>query len=168
VVFMACRIERSARLVSDLVVADPNVTESQVNKYFWKLNRILQSDVVGGQSLVRDQQTAQGPESFLARFGSRLDLVRCELTAEHVAIQIAATNMLGARNPAVIAAACLYTVALLLDLENKPTLERVAEVTQLKVHTLRNCYLTLKQHIHRFLPTNFEIKLAGGVNALPL
>ena len=165
VLYLACRIEKAARLVSDLIVADPNVTESIVQKYFWKLNKILQT--ISSDSLVREHQT-QGPEAFLNRYGSRLELVQYEVVAEKIATQISSTSaLLGARNPAVIAAVSLYLVAHLADAPNKPDIDKLAQVTQLKSHTLRNCYLTLKQHIHRFLPSDFVVRLPGGIAALP-
>jgi transcription initiation factor TFIIIB Brf1 subunit/transcription initiation factor TFIIB len=165
VLYLACRIEKAARLISDLIVADPNVTESNVQKYFWKLNKILQT--ISSDSLVREHQT-QGPEAFLNRYGSRLELVQFEVTAENIAKQISNTSaLLGARNPAVIAAVSLYIVSHLADAANKPSIDRLAQLTQLKPHTLRNCYLSLKQHIHRFLPQDFLVKLPGGIAALP-
>ena len=165
VLFLACRIEKAARLISDLIVADPNVTEPNVQKYFWKLNKILQS--ISSDSLVREHQT-QGPEAFLNRYGSRLELVQYEVVAEKVAMQISQTSaLLGARNPAVIAAVSLFIVAHLADASNKPSIDHLAQITQLKPHTLRNCYLTLKQHIHRFLPADFTLRLPGGIPALP-
>jgi len=161
VVYMACRQEKAGRTVKDLLAADPTTQDKEVARNYWKLDKLL------SDNSIREGSQNQGADAFMARYGSRLGLVICEAAAEHIALQASKYNMTGSKNPAIVAAAALYLVAHSMDLKNKPSMEIVAEVAQLKPHALRNCYLTLRQHVARFAPADFAPALPGGFSALP-
>jgi transcription initiation factor TFIIIB Brf1 subunit/transcription initiation factor TFIIB len=67
----------------------------------------------------------------------------------------------------VVAAAAIFVVSHLLDLPNKPTMEAVAEVAQVKLPSFKQAYSILRQPIERLLPTQFQVVLHGGVSSLP-
>ena len=150
VVYMACRQEKAGRTIKDLVAADPTTKDKDIARNYWKLDKLL------ADSSIREGAQSQGADSFMARYGSRLGLVQCESVAEHIAMEASRFNMTGSRNPAIVAAAAIYLVAHATDCKSKPTIESLADVTQLKIHALRNCYLTLRQHVARFIPTDFK------------
>ena len=160
VVYMACRQEKAGRTIKDLLAADPTTKDKDVARNYWKLDKML------ADSAVREGSQAQGADSFMARYGGRLGLVHCEETAEYIAMQASKFNMTGSKNPAIVAAAALYLVAHALDLKNKPDMQMLADVTQLKLHALRNCYLVLRQHASRFAPEGFKGVIAW--NDLPV
>lgn len=161
VVYMACRQEKAGRTIRDLLVADPTTQDKEVARNYWKLDKLL------SDHSIREGSQHQGADAFMSRYGSRLGLVQCESTAEHIAMQASKFNMTGSKNPAIVAAASLYLVAHAMDLKNKPSMETVAEVAQLKPHALRNCYLTLRQHVGRFAPIEFKPHILGGYASLP-
>jgi transcription initiation factor TFIIB len=163
VVYMACRQERAGRTISELVRAQPTVKEAEVARNYWKLDKLLAG------TAVRDSATSTqaASDNYIVRYCSRLGVTATEKAAEHVAMQASRFGLTGGRSPNVIAAAAIFLISQLLDLPNKPTLEAVSDVAQVRTASLKQAYMSIRQPIDRLLPANFQAKLAGGVNSLP-
>lgn len=163
VVYMACRQERAGRTINELVRAQPTVKEADVARNYWKLDKLLAGTSVREAS----SATPVGSDNFIIRYCSRLGLNAAERAAEHVAVQASRYGLTGGRSPSVVAAAAIFVVSHLLDLPNKPTMEAVAEVAQVKLPSFKQAYSILRQPIERLLPTQFQVVLHGGVSSLP-
>ena len=163
VVYMACRQERAGRTISELVRAQPTVKEAEVAKNYWKLDKILAGTTVRDAA----SSTQAASDNYIVRYCSRLGVTAAEKAAEHVAMQASRFGLTGGRSPNVIAAAAIFLISQLLDLPNKPTLEAVSDVAQIRVASLKQAYQAIRQPIDRLLPANFQVKLAGGVHRLP-
>lgn len=163
VVYMACRQERSGRTINELVRAQPTVKEAEVARNYWKLDKLL-----AGTS-VRDSAPSAGvtSDNYIVRYCSRLGLMSVEKVAEHVAMQASRYGITGGRSPNIVAAAAIFIVAHLLDVVNKPTLESISDIAQVRVQSLKQTYQTLRQPVDRLLPPDFQIKLTGGIDSLP-
>jgi len=160
---MACRQERAGRTIIELVRAQPTVKEAEVARNYWKLDKLLAG------TAVRDSATSTqaASDNYIVRYCSRLGVTSTEKAAEHVAMQASRFGLTGGRSPNVIAAAAIFLISQLLDLPNKPTLEAVSDVAQVRTASLKQAYMSIRQPIDRLLPANFQAKLAGGVNSLP-
>ena len=163
VVYMACRQERAGRTISELIRAQPTVKEAEVARNYWKLDKLLAG------TTVRDSvpTVSAGADNYIVRYCSQLGLHSTEKAAEYVSLQASRFGLTGSKSPNVVAAASIYMVAHLLNLPNKPTLDAVAEVSQVKVAALKQAYLAIRQPADRLLPANFRIALPGGIDKLP-
>ena len=163
VVYLACRQERAGRTINDLVRAQPTVKESEVARYYWKLDKLL----AGSSVREKPNDISVSADAYIVRYCSRLGLTATEKAAEHVAIQASRYGITGGRSPGIVAAAAIFAVAHLLDLPNKPTLDAVADVAQVRIQALKQTYQAIRQPIDRLLPAHFQIKLRGGADSLP-
>jgi transcription initiation factor TFIIB len=163
VVYLACRQERAGRAISELVRADPTVKEAEVARNYWKLDKLLAgTDVRGTVS-----QAPVGADNFIVRYCSKLGLHPVEKAAEHVSTHASRFGLTGSKSPNVVAAAAIYIVAHLMNLSNKPSLEALAELAQVRPTTIKQAYMSIRQPVQRLLPPDFVIVLPGGVSQLP-
>jgi transcription initiation factor TFIIB len=91
IVYAACRLEGAGRSVSELLpAASPAVTEKDVAKKFWWLKK-------QGPEIIPVSTTADGgggggstigPDTYLPRFCGRLNVVKCERLAMHLAMEV--------------------------------------------------------------------------------
>lgn len=164
VVYMSCRQEKAGRPIAELIRAAPTVKEAEVAKNYWRLDKLLAGTAVRSGTV---PPADAGVDNSIVRYCSRLGLQAAERAAEHVAKQASRYGITGSRNPGVVAAAAIYMVSHLLNLSNKPSLESVSEVAQMKPATVKQVYLTLRQPAARLLPPNFKIALPEGLDGLP-
>lgn len=164
VVYLSCRQEKAGRPISELIRAAPTVKESEVARNYWRLDKLLAgTSVRSGMPAAGDT----GVDNSIVRYCSRLGLQAAEKAADHVAKQASRYGITGSRNPGVVAAATIFLVAHLLDLPNKPSMEAVSDVAQVKPAAVRQVYMTIRAPIDRLLPPNFKAVLVGGIDALP-
>lgn len=163
IVYLACRQERAGRTISELIRAQPTVKEAEVARNYWKLEKLLTS------ADVRSSITPApaGADNYIIRYCSKLGLHATEKAAEHISMQASRFGLTGSKSPNVVAAAAIFIVAYLLNLQNKPSLETLAEVAQVKPATLKQAYAAIRQPIERLLPVDFKTVLPGGVSQLP-
>jgi transcription initiation factor TFIIB len=163
IVYLACRQERAGRTISELVRAQPTVKEAEVARNYWKLDKLLAGTKVrdtGSTGLVIS-------DNSIVRYCSRLGILAAEKASEHVAMQASRFGLTGGKSPNVIAAAAVFTIAHLLDLPNKPTLEAVAEVSQIRLPSLKQAYQSLRQPIDRLLPSDMMVQFSDALHRLP-
>jgi transcription initiation factor TFIIB len=130
-VYATCRTTDIARTVEE-VVADAKASEAELRAAYDALNREL-----GLPTGPID------PREYLPRFACELDLPRAvERRARELVDRAHAEGLVAGRNPAGVAAACLYTAA---DERDDPLTQRdaaaVADVTPV---TLRSTYVELR------------------------
>jgi transcription initiation factor TFIIB len=130
-VYAACRVASVARTVDEVVDA-ARATHDEQRAAFDALNRDLGLPV-----------GPVDPAEYLPRFASKLDLdTEVERRAREYVEETRERGIAGGRNPAGVAAACLYTAA--RDLDTPLTQADAAEVADVTPVTLRNTYTDLQ------------------------
>lgn len=164
VVYMACRQERAGRTITELVRAQPSVKEAEVARNYWKLDKLLAGTTVrDGPSI----SASMASDNYVVRYCSKLGITPAERIAEHVSVQANRFGLSSGRSPNLIAAASIFLVAHLINLPNKPTLEAVADVAQVKLSGLRSAYSAIRQPIERILPSELPFDVKEALQRLP-
>ncbi|WP_254543097.1 transcription initiation factor IIB [Halomarina pelagica] len=129
-VYATCRADAISRTVAE-VVAHAKATRAELKAAYDALNREL-----GLPTGPID------PREYLARFATELDLpAAVERRARDLAGEAAERGLVSGRNPAGVAAACLYTAA--DEVDHAITQRRVAAVADVTPVTLRSTYYDL-------------------------
>jgi len=130
-VYAACRTAEVARTIEE-VVADAKASRAELQTAYNAINREL-----GLPTGPID------PREYLARFASELDLPQgVENRARELADRAGEDGIIAGRNPAGVAAACLYTAA---DERAYPlTQQEAADVADVTPVTLRGTYVDLQ------------------------
>jgi transcription initiation factor TFIIB len=130
-VYAVCRTTEIARTVEE-IVADARASESELQAAYDALNREL-----GLPTGPID------PREYLARFACELDVPQAiEQRARELVDRAHDENLVAGRNPAGVAAACLYTAA---DERTYPLTQReAADVADVTPVTLRSTYVELR------------------------
>ncbi|PSQ02036.1 transcription initiation factor IIB [Halobacteriales archaeon QS_4_69_31] len=131
-VYATCRTSEVSRTVEE-VVADAKASAPELRAAYDALNREL-----GLPTGPID------PREYLPRFASDLDLPsEVEQRARELAERAHEANLVAGRNPAGVAAACLYTAA---DERSYPlTQQEAADVADVTPVTLRSTYVDLRE-----------------------
>ncbi len=131
-VYATCRVDAVSRTLGE-VVERAKATDAELKTAYDALNRDL-----GLPTGPID------PREYLARFASDLDLPRAvERRARELADVAHDRALVSGRNPAGVAAACLYTAATENDCDL--TQCRVADVADVTPVTLRSTYYDLRE-----------------------
>eukprot|EP00928_Gymnodinium_smaydae_P061150 TRINITY_DN45304_c0_g1_i1.p1 TRINITY_DN45304_c0_g1~~TRINITY_DN45304_c0_g1_i1.p1 ORF type:complete len:349 (-),score=42.90 TRINITY_DN45304_c0_g1_i1:99-1145(-) len=171
--YLACKDESAGRTHRELAVTqlelDPN-KETRVEKAIKKVVDELTAKL--GDELREPRRTIEADE-FMGRWVSRLQLSReiCQ-PAAHICKQVSKLNIAtkGPIDELAVAAAAIFMVAWLLDVERKPSFADVAAVAKVGEPKVRALYAKIRAQIRALLAElpGFQCKLVGGPNRLPL
>jgi transcription initiation factor TFIIB len=163
VVYMACRQERAGRQISELVRAAPTVKESEVARNYWRLDKLL----AGAPVRASNQPFTNQGDSYVVRYCNRLNLQSTEKLAEHLTNQANRYGITGSRNPGATAGVAILIAAHLLNLPNRPSIDDIARVTDIKATLIKQTYTAMRQPIDRLLPADTRNSFLEAIQTLP-
>jgi transcription initiation factor TFIIIB Brf1 subunit/transcription initiation factor TFIIB len=165
VIFMACREEGVQRTINDLVrsicPADhkEKALRTAVLRCVKRFAGTLQKELCWRQDVEVEQR--------VPHMVTKLQLTTKMIQPSTWLAQRAFEKGRGGKNPCAVIAASLYVIAYLTPIEPMPKIEDVAATASVSAFALRDAFGQLRRWLEELLPKSFEIKLQGGLCALP-
>lgn len=162
VVHLASRQEKATRTVPELAQSLPQESvrgkrkrddelEKQINVHVKRLSQVL--DLPPLTAFIED-------EELMIRFAQRLQMspLVCR-PAAHISQHAYKFGLVGAKTKQCsVAAASVFVVAWVLDLEEKPSLATVAMIAKVPTTAVQTVYSALKKHLRYLWPPEFECR----------
>jgi len=151
IIYIACRQEDEGRSMKEIASALTGVAAKDIGRAFLRFEKYLPKTVQMG---LKDEAL---PENFLPRFCNKL-LLAVEL--ENVMRQVCSSQVVGnaqnQRQPAAVAAGCIYLVAYLAGVDL--SISKIAGVSKVTEATIADAVKAIRPLIHHVLPPSFRIQ----------
>lgn len=149
-VFVACRNENTARTYKE-IVALTTVAKKDIGAMVKKMEMVLE----GARST-----RMRGTEDYITRFCNHLGLPRSVTnTCNEVASAAREQENVYGKTYTTIAAATIYVVTYLSDVEHARTPKQIAEVTGVAEGTIRSTYRLMHPYLEKIIPNTFTSRV---------